>query len=199
MLRRETVQPVDSMVESVRPGCAWIFATIGSAMSWSYGIARAASTISRCSETPCSRARLAVVTPSAWTTMPSTPMTPTSSTTDGDHDFDDREAILATARGQPWSARAYHGPSYYRPARGKPEGLHARTQRTVGSTAALTATGRARRPARAVRRRNCWDYQRPPVLQPPLPAVAQVRLSVPVVLSRVIVNVLPDFEYAVIA
>ena len=43
------------------------------------------------------------------------------------------------------------------------------------------------------------DYQTPPVLQPPLPAVAQERLSVPVVLSRVIVNVLPDFEYAVIA
>ena len=63
----------------------------------------------------------------------------------------------------------------------------------------LKCDGRARGPARAVRQRNCWDYQSPPALQPPLLAVAQERLSVPVVLSRVIVNVLPDFEYAVIA
>ena len=113
MLRRITVQPFEPLVESASAGSAWIFETIVFCDSWSYGIARAASTTSRCSATPCSRARLDVVTPSAWTTMLSTPMMPTSSTTAATRTSMIVKPSSQTERGQPWAARAYHGTSYF--------------------------------------------------------------------------------------
>lgn len=50
--------------------------------------------------------------------------------------------------------------------------------------------GRARGPARG-RSRVSGSYQLPPALQPPFPAVVQVRVTFPSVALRVIVNTLP--------
>jgi hypothetical protein len=95
--RRVTFQP-DSVPLSPRPDCAWSLPTTPVGTSSAYGTLRAASTSSRCSATPPSRALVELVVSDALLRSDAAPIMPTTTTT---------MATMVSTTVKPCSARSW--------------------------------------------------------------------------------------------